>query len=325
MPTLNDPLPIRSVTLPNRIWFPPVARDLATGDGSVTDANVEWYRKVAAGGVGTVVVEHCFVRPDGRFSERQIGVDRDACVPGLARLAAAIRAGGAVPVCQVSHAGARTIAGRKVGPSAVPLPGETDLPEALPAGEIPAVVAAFENAVRRVREAGFSGAEIHGAHGFLLSEFFSPLVNHRTGDYGGTPRARARLALEVVSAARRWAREDFLIVFRLGADDGFPGGLTPEGAAEIACWLEEAGVDVLSISGALCGSRPPDKANVQGYFFPEAELIRKRVSIPVVGVGGVTDPAFARAAIERDRVDLVAVGRALVADPEWARRALQSR
>ena len=323
MATLNDLLRVRSVTLPNRIWFPPVARDLAGKDGSVTDANVEAYGKVAAGGVGTMVVEHSFVRPDGRFSERQIGVDRDACVPGLARIAAVIRSGGAVPILQVSFAGARTLAGRRVGPSAVPIPGETELPEAMPAAEIPEIVEAFEKAVRRAREAGFSGAEIHGAHGFLLSEFFSPLMNRRADGYGGTPRARARLALEVVTAARKWARQDFLIVFRLGADDGVPGGLTPEGAVEIACWLEEVGVDILSISGGLCGSRPAEKGNAQGYFFAQAEKICKRVSIPVVGVGGVTDPAFARAAIEQERMDLVAVGRVLVADPAWARRALR--
>jgi 2,4-dienoyl-CoA reductase-like NADH-dependent reductase (Old Yellow Enzyme family) len=321
---LRDPLPIRSVVLPNRLWFPPVARDLAREDGMVTDANVEGYRRVAAGGVGTVVVEHCFVRADGRYADNQIGANQDRCVPGLSRIAAAIRAGGAVPIVQLSFAGARTVAGRRVGPSPVPFPGGSVVPEELPASEIPTIIAAFENAVRRARDAGFAGAEIHGAHGFLLSSFFSPLTNRRADGYGAGPEGRARLAIEVVGAARAFARDDFLIVLRLGAIDGVEGGLTAEHAGRIAQWLEQAGADIISVSGGLCGSRPTGRAPTQGYFFPEAKAIKASLTIPVVGVGGVTDPEFARQAIERADVDLVAVGRQLLADPEWARRALAS-
>jgi 2,4-dienoyl-CoA reductase-like NADH-dependent reductase (Old Yellow Enzyme family) len=322
LPTLRDPLPIRSVVLPNRLWFPPVARDLAREDGMVTDANVEGYRRVAGGGVGTVVVEHCFVRADGRYADNQIGANQDGCVPGLSRIAAAIRAEGAVPIVQLSFAGARTVAGRRVGPSPVPFPGGSVVPEELPASEIPGIIAAFENAVRRTRDAGFAGAEIHGAHGFLLSSFFSPLTNRRTDGYGATPEGRARLAIEVVRAARAFARDDFLIVLRLGATDGVVGGLSAEQAGRIAQWLEQAGVDIISVSGGLCGSRPTGKVRAQGYFFSEAKTIKAGLTIPVVGVGGVTDPAFARQAIERSDVDLVAVGRQILADPQWARRAL---
>jgi len=234
-----------------------------------------------------------------------------------------VRAGGAVPILQVSHAGARTESGRKVGPSAVPLPGEPEPPEELSSSEIPRIISLFEAAVRRGSEAGFSGAEIHGAHGFLLSEFLSPLCNLRSDRYGGDLRGRARLALDVVKAARKHASDDFLIVFRLGADDGLAGGLAPPDAAEVAGWLQEAGVDIISVSGGLCGSRPPGGEGTQGYFFSQAETVRRSVSVPVVGVGGVTDAAFARAAVETGRVDLVAVGRQLVHDPVWARRALR--
>ncbi|UCF68816.1 MAG: NADH:flavin oxidoreductase [Acidobacteriota bacterium] len=323
MSRLRDPLVIGDVRLPNRIWFPPVARDLAETDGSVTDENVEAYRRVASGGVGTVVVEHCFVDPDGRFSPRQIGVDRDACVPGLKRLARVIRDNGAVPLLQVSHAGSKTLCARRLAPSATMLPGDTDPPEELRADEIPQIVSSFAHAVGRAREAGFSGVEIHGAHGFLLSEFFSPLTNHRVDGYGGGLRERARLALEVVEAARRSAREDFLIGFRLGADDDMDGGLTPVDAVHIAGWLQAAGVNIISVSGGLCGSAPRRWSERQGFFVAQAEMVKRSVTLPVVGVGGITDAAYARVIIERGRVDLVAVGRKLVEDPEWARRALE--
>ena len=322
MPALTEPLQIRDVTLRNRLWFPPVARDQATPDGLATDAHVEAYDALARGGVGTVVVEHSFVLADGRYSARQLGVDRDETIPGLARIAAAIRTGGATPILQISFAGARTSVGRRVGPSAIPLPGEDEAPEELPAAEIPSVVEAFGRAATRARRAGFAGAEIHSAHGFLLSEFLSPLANRRTDGYGGHLRARTRLALEVVEACRTSAAAGFLIGLRLGADDGLPGGLVPDNAARVATWLAQAGVDYVSVSGGLCGSRPKSAAGVQGYYFPQAELVRAAVTVPVVGVGGVTDPAVARRGIEENRRDLVAVGRALVADPLWARRAL---
>lgn len=323
MPTLRDPLPVRSVVLPNRLWFPPIARDLALGDGTVTDENVAWYAKVAGGGVGTVVVEHCFVHPDGRFSARQIGIDRDGCVDGLARIASAIRGCGAVAIAQVSFAGARTTAGRKAGPSAVALPGETERAQELGPDEIARIPGLFESAVRRAREAGFSGVEIHGAHGFLLSEFFSPLCNLRTDGYGGSAHNRARLAIEVVQAARAHARTNFVIGFRFGVEDRTPGGLVLDEALEIARWLEGAGVDILSISGGLCGSRLAELAHIQGYFFPQASAVKRIVSIPVVGVGGITEAQAARNAVLEGKVDLVAVGRALAQDPDWARRALE--
>jgi 2,4-dienoyl-CoA reductase-like NADH-dependent reductase (Old Yellow Enzyme family) len=323
MSKITDPLAIRSVSLPNRLWFPPVARDLATADGLVTDDNVAAYRAIASGGVGTVVVEHSFVHPGGRYSAKQTAVDRDECVPGLARLAATIRSCGAVPILQLAFAGARTIAGRRVGPSAGPLPGETDAAVELSAAEIARVPGLFADAARRAREAGFAGAEVHAAHGFLLSEFLSPLANRRADGYGGDLRARARLALEVLEAARAWARDDFIVGVRLGADDGLAGGFGPEDAAVVGRWLQDAGADYLSISGALVGSRPKGLAHVQGFFFPHASSVKKNVTVPVVGVGGVTETAFARRAVADGVVDLVAVGRKLVAEPGWARRALE--
>jgi 2,4-dienoyl-CoA reductase-like NADH-dependent reductase (Old Yellow Enzyme family) len=322
MPSLRDPLTIRSVALPNRLWFPPVARDLAEPDGTVTSDNVKAYRELAAGGVGTVVVEHCFVHPEGRYSARQLGVDRDTCVPGLTALAEAIRAGGAVPILQASFAGARTQCGRRLGPSAVVMPGQDQPAEALTDEQLRGIPALFEAAVRRAREAGFSGVELHGAHGFLLSAFLSPLVNHRSDRWGGSLQGRARLALEVVRAVRHHASAGFLIALRLGADDAMPGGLTAEEGATVAKWLEQEGVDILSVSGGLCGSRPSGASGQQGFFFPQAELVKRAVTIPVVGVGGVTDPEVARSAVQQGRLDLVAVGRRLMAEPSWARKAL---
>jgi 2,4-dienoyl-CoA reductase-like NADH-dependent reductase (Old Yellow Enzyme family) len=180
----------------------------------------------------------------------------------------------------------------------------------------------YRAAARRAREAGFDAIEIHGAHGFLLCEFVSPHTNHRTDEYGGDMEGRIRLPLEVIAIVREEVGPDFPLLYRFGASDFLDDGLDLQQAREIAPRLVAAGIDILDISGGLCGSRPKDLAGIQGYFVPMAASIKSVVDVPVIGVGGITDPAFANGFIEEGKVDLVAVGRALLKNPHWAREAL---
>jgi len=320
MPTLFDPLRVGNVTLKNRIVMPPMANDLADAQGRVTDGLIAHYTRRAAG-VGLVIVEHSYFAPEGKASLRQLGIHEDAMTSGLTKLAASIHAKG-TPVCvQVNHSGregSREISGLEpVAPSAIPAEGSAVLPRELNKGEIESLVRLYGEAARRAREAGFDAVEVHGAHGYLLNQFVSPLTNRRADEYGGSLEGRIRFPLAAVREVRRVVGSNFLVLYRLGASDGEGVGVTMEEMQTFAQRLVEAGVNIVDVSGGLIGDAPKDMTG-PGYFLPLAERIKKAIKVPVVGVGGITDPEFADQVIRSGRVDLVAVGRALLADPNWA-------
>ncbi len=212
---------------------------------------------------------------------------------------------------------------RPVGPSAVRHPCEPDaeVPEELTPEGIAAIVGVFGDAAARARAAGFDAVEIHAAHGFLLSEFLSPLCNERTDGYGGNAEGRRRIHLEVVAEVRRRIGRDRAVLMRLGACDEMTGGLTLDEGCLAAERVVAAGVDLISVSGGLQGSelthRPP------GYFVPYAAAVKSFVTVPVMVAGGVTDPVFADWIVQRGQADVVGIGRAMLNDAEWARKAIQ--
>ena len=178
----------------------------------------------------------------------------------------------------------------------------------------------FGEAARRACKAGFDAVEIHGAHGFLLNQFASPLSNRRTDEYGGTFEKRIRFPLKVVEEVRKTVGSGFPLLYRLGTSDGQEGGVTISECQAFARKLVEAGINLVDVSGGLVGSRPEGLVS-QGYFLPQAQKIKQAVEVPVIGVGGIKDPKFADEAIRQERVDLVAVGRALLVDPDWSLNA----
>ncbi len=328
MTHLLAPLSLSGLTFRNRIAMPPMWSGQARPDGSVTDKIVEYHRVRAAAGCGLITVEHSFVHPGGRHSATQIGAHDDAMIPGLARLAAAIKAEGAVACLQISHAGSRTssaVAGRHpVAPSAVCHPCEPggEVPDALTPTGIAEIIAAFGAAAGRAREAGFDAVEIHAAHGFLLSAFLSPLCNSRDDEYGAGAEGRRLLHLQVVAEVRHRMGRDRLVSVRLGACDEMTGGLTLDEACQTAARLAEAGVDLISVSGGLFGSRPAGRAT--GYFVPYAAAIKTYVPVPVMVTGGISEPALADRIVRDGQADLVGIGRAMLNDPEWARHAIEA-
>jgi 2,4-dienoyl-CoA reductase-like NADH-dependent reductase (Old Yellow Enzyme family) len=323
MPGLFSPLTIKQFTLQNRIVLPPMANSMAADDGAVTDAHIAHYVRRARAGVGMVIVEHTYVRRDGRVNDRQLGIHNDALIPGLRRLAEAVKACNTVVGIQITHAGGKaTLASagtQPIAPSDGIVPGATEPARALTEADLPALVEAYVAGARRALAAGFDFVEIHGAHGYLLSQCLSPLFNQRTDAYGGDLAGRARLPLQVTKAVRQVVDGDHLLLYRLGASDFRPGGLTEEEGRQVAQWLVAAGVDLLDISGGLNGASVPgwDDAN-EGYFVPMAAAIRAVVDVPVVVAGGIKTPAFADRVIRDGQVDLVAIGRAMLADPDWA-------
>jgi 2,4-dienoyl-CoA reductase-like NADH-dependent reductase (Old Yellow Enzyme family) len=162
--------------------------------------------------------------------------------------------------------------------------------------------------------------EIHAAHGFLLSEFLSPLTNLRADEYGGSLENRARLHLEVLKEVRGEAGADFPVFVRLGAHDETPGGLELNESLRAAQWLEERGAGMIDVSGGLQGARGPGRGS--GYFVPYASAIRRAVRVPVAVTGGIREPELADRIVRECQADLVGIGRAMLEDPDWARKAV---
>ena len=293
---------------------------LATTDGAVTENLVEHYVRLSKG-LGLLVVEHSYVTPDGQLSERQIGIYDDGLIPGLEKLASSVHAQGTPIIIQLNHAGGRTTQEVTGVPSVAPSSNERA--RELRVDEIHTLAEAYARAADRAMKAGFDGVEVHGAHGFLLNQFFSPLTNQRRDEYGGSLANRMRFPLEVIERVKETVGGR-LLLYRVGSVDMDPAGTQIEDSVQLAVELEGAGVDIIDVSGGLCGSRPDSLKGVQGFFIPQAQKIKTAVTIPVIGVGGITDPTYADKVVRDGQVDLVAVGRVLLQDADWVRNAIRT-
>jgi 2,4-dienoyl-CoA reductase-like NADH-dependent reductase (Old Yellow Enzyme family) len=308
--------------------MPPMWSGKATAAGRVTDAIVEYHRVRAAAGTALVIVEHAFIHPQGRYNSTQLAVDDDACVPGLSRLAGAIRAEGAVACLQISHAGARAssrLTGLPVvGPSAVTSTREErpDTPAAATADQIAGIVSAFSAAAGRAQRAGFDAVEVHAAHGFLLSQFLSPLTNQREDEFGRDHAGRSRLVLDVLAEVKRTVGPAFPVFVRLGAHDERPGGMTLAPACWTASQLAAGGAALIDVSGGLAGSDDPGRG--PGYFVEYAEAMKGAVDVPVLVAGGIADPKMADVIVRSRRADIVGIGRAMLEDADWSRKAIEA-
>jgi len=292
---------------------------LAATIGSVTDSLIKHYVQRARS-IGLLIVEHANVSLDGKIDERQLGIYDDDMVEGLERLSSSIHSIGTPIVIQINHAGKS--ASKEITGSQPVAPSANGGARELQDREIETLVDTFGLAAERAIKAGFDGVEIHGAHGFLLNQFYSPLSNRRYDKYGGSLKNRMKFPLDVVERVKEKVGGRFLL-YRLDSDDLDPKGTKIEDSQEMAMRLEEAGVDIIDVSGGLCGSRPTQLQDTPGYFVAQAEKIKEKVDIPVIGVGGITDPRYADKSIRKKKVDLVAIGRALMKDPEWAAKAIK--
>lgn len=326
MDNFRKPLAIGTLTAKNRLVMPALATGTGDEDGNVTEATLEHYTERARGGyLGLIVTEHCFVSQQGRASLHQLSVATDDKVPGLSRLAQAIRQKGTLAFCQINHAGSAAMdPARAVAPSAVPNPafkGDA-LPHALEERELDGIVADFTAAAVRVRQAGFDGVEIHSAHGYLLNQFYSPLTNQRPDAYG--PQSienRLRLTLRIVAAVRQAVGPDFPIAVRLGGADYLPGGSTVKDAVAAGKLLEQAGIQMLDLSGGMCRYTRPGHSE-PGYFSDMSKPVAKALDIPVMLTGGVTEEADVKLLLKRKCADLIGVGRALFRNPQWAQNVI---
>ncbi len=324
MSILFTSLQVKNMELANRIVFPPMANNLADEEGRVTSRLMEHYAARAAR-VGLIIVEHSYVDRTGRITENQLGIYADSCTEGLSLLASEIHRAGTKCGIQLTYAGssakAEMIGRQPFAPSAVSHPRDGGMPREITRAEMLQLTEQFVLAARRAKTAGFDMVEIHGAHGYLLSQFISPYTNRRQDDYGGSLQNRLRFPLEVVKAVREEVGQDYPLFFRLGADDGLEGGLSLDEGAAAAVMLAEAGVDVLDLSGGLMGFRVKSG---EAFFLYMAEKIKPMVNIPVLVTGGIASAETAERILAEGKTDLVGIGRALLANPAWAVEAARS-
>lgn len=332
MSRLLSPLKLGPYRLRNRIAMPPMASETADERGMATDTTVAYYAPRARAGTALIIVEHTYVVPQGRRSRHQLGLYSDDHVAPIRRVAEAIKAEGAVAAIQLTHAGAAAdhelIGCAPEAPSEVRPPGRPNAaqPTAMSPARVAEVQGAFVDAAVRAWRAGFQVIELHAAHGYLLNQFFSPLTNLRSDAYGGSMENRLRFSLETVAMVRAALPDDAVVAMRLGADDGFEGGITLEDSVWAAPRLVEAGVGFLDISGGLAGSgrdRFGPDAPAEGYFARLAEAIRRVVDVPVMVTGGIVNPSTADALVGKGVADVIGVGRAMLSDPDWSSRAMR--
>jgi len=331
-PRLFSPFRLGPLALPNRFVVPGLTTNYASADGFVTDALCTYLAARARGGFGLIVTENLGVDPSGRVMPRMAMIDDDRYVPGLARLAAAVKRHGAAVIGQLSHAGRQTksaITGLPlVAPSAVPCPINRELPRALEVDEIQALEQGFVRAAVRLRAAGFDGVEVHGAHGYLVGEFLSSYSNRREDLYGGSLENRLRFLSNIVDGIRAGVGGDFPLIVRISAREFVPDGLDLPESIEIARRLAARGVHALSVSVGVYESfnrLSMVSGEPEGQWLPLAGALRSATGLPTMGVGRLKRAAVAEAALASGAIDLAAFGRASIADPDLPRKVRDGR
>ncbi len=320
------PITINKMEVKNRIFMPAMHMNMA-GNYAVNDRLVDFYAERARGGAGMITVGYATV-DELSGNPGNIGAHKDAYIPGLTRLASAIRDNGARASVQLNHAGrynhTMLMGGKQpVAPSAIASRLTRETPHELTVAEIEQIILRFAQAAGRVKQAGFDAVEILSGTGYLISEFLSPLTNHRSDEYGGSFENRTRFGLEVMKAVRSAVGSDFPLLVRLNGNEFMKGGSTREELQEYAVLLEGVGVDALCVNVGWHEAMVPQIVTEvpRGVFGYLARGIKERVTIPVIASHRINDPDVAREMIADGQCDMVAVGRALIADPFFPEKA----
>lgn len=327
---LFEPITINRMVVKNRIFMPAMHMNMA-GNYAVSDRLVDFYVERARGGAGMITVGYATV-DELSGNPGNIGAHNDTYIPGLARLATAIRDNGARSSVQLNHAGRYNhsmLTGGKqpVAPSPIPSRLTHEAPHELELAEIEEIVQRFAQAAVRVKKAGFDAVEILSGTGYLISEFLSPLTNKRQDRYGGDFEGRIRFGLEVIGAVRAAVGNAFPLLARMNGNEFMAGGTTRTELQEYAVRLEAAGVDALCINVGWHEARVPQIVTEvpRGVFGYLARGIKERVTIPVIASHRINDPKLAREMITDGLCDMVAIGRGLIADPYFPEKARSGR
>lgn len=365
---LFTPIKIGRLTVPNRLVKSATQESMSGPEGEVTAAVVAFYRRLAQGGVGLIISGNIFHHWAGHNWPHQLGLDRDELIPGYRQLTAAVHEEGGLIFAQINDTGreASAIYTRGIkprGPSRVPHPLFFHVPQAMTKEEIAETIASFARACRRAQAAGFDGAQIHGAHGYLVNQFLSPYINRRKDEYGGPLEKRWRFVRELYAEVRKEVGPEFPVLIKINATDAFPipWGVRFQEALRTAQMLAEIGLDAIEVS---CGCYESGMTMIRGplpirlalqtarelatlpaalrgllwltnpvatrlfpfrenYNLEYARELKQKVKIPVITVGGIRDPATMEKIIALGQADLVSLARPLIAEPGFPRRIAQ--
>jgi NADPH2 dehydrogenase len=316
---LFTPYTVKNITLKNRIVMSPMCMYSSHNkDGKVQNWHRIHYVSRAVGQVGLIIIEATAVTPQGRISPYDLGIWSDDHIEGLKELTELMKEYGSKTGIQLAHAGRKAeLEGEILAPSALPFNDSMKRPKEMSKADIAATVAAFKDAAGRAKKAGFDIIEIHGAHGYLINEFLSPLSNERNDEYGGSAENRYRFLREVIDEVKTvWEGPLFV---RVSANDYHDGGLTVEDYVTMAKWMKEQGADFIDVSsGAVV---PAQIHAYPGYQVKYAEKIKQEAEIDTSALGLVTSPVHAEEILQNDRADLIFLGRELLRDPYWPNTA----
>ncbi|MHB9072400.1 MAG: NADH:flavin oxidoreductase [Desulfobaccales bacterium] len=330
MSTLFENSAINGMKLANRSVRSATWEGMAAEDGAVTPKLIETMTALAQGGVGLIISSHSYISPEGQATPWQIGIYKDELIPGLQKLAGAIHAHGGKIVMQLAHAGNFAME-KLTGQPALVVSDFLGLASSrrheIEPQDIQKLITAFAAAARRAKSAGCDGVQLHSAHGYLLSQFLSPLFNRRRDDYGGDIRHRAKIHGEALHAVREAVGPDFPILIKMNCRDFQEGGLSLEDSLEAAKLLAAAGLDAIELSGGLLTggklspSRPGiDSQEKEAYFKEEALAFKKAISIPLILVGGIRSFEVAEQLLADGTADYISMSRPFIREPDLINR-----
>ncbi|WP_338557027.1 NADH:flavin oxidoreductase/NADH oxidase [Paenibacillus sp. KS-LC4] len=318
MVDLFSPYTLKGLQLKNRVVMPPMCQYSVTNkDGIANEWHYNHYVSRAVGGTGLIILEMTDVDPDGRITDYDLGLWSDEQIPALKRIIDECHAHGAKIGVQLAHAGRKAKdAAVPVAPSPIAFDTSFKIPRELSTPEVKEIVEKFGHAVRRAVEAGFDTIELHGAHGYLIHQFHSPLTNKRMDKYG---EHLTRFGVEVIQAAKSEMPADMPLIMRISAIEYVQGGYGLEQSLAFSAAYQAAGVDILHISSGGEGGFPSvgRLGEHEGYQVRLAREIKQQLHIPVIAVGRLDEPVLANEVVANEEADLVAVGRGMLKNPYW--------
>ena len=322
MNLLFTPGQIGTLGLPNRLVRSATAERLADAHGQPLPQLKLLYRALTHGGVGLIITGHLYVHPSGKAHPEMTGIYADKLIPGLAELTGAVHREGGRIVAQISHGGmqcSKETVTETLAPSNVDAPFLQQPAREMQPNEIVGFIQAHAQAARRVKEAGFDGVQLHGAHGYLISQFLSPYTNRRSDEWGGDLQKRMRFLRRVCRAVREQVGPDYPVFIKLGLADGLDGGLTLEEGLQIVAALEEMGLDGVEISGGV-QSKSIQPNPQEAYFFPLARAARAVTRLPILLVGGLRSRQEMEDVLASGEADFVSLCRPLICEPDLPNR-----
>jgi 2,4-dienoyl-CoA reductase-like NADH-dependent reductase (Old Yellow Enzyme family) len=321
---------INGMQLANRFVRSATWEGVAGTDGAVTPRLIEIMTDLAGGGVGLIISSHAYVRPEGQATPWQLGIYKDELIAGLQNMTAAIHGAGGKIVMQLAHAG-HFAAEKLITQPPLVVSNYEGLAQSprreITDGDIREIVSAFADAAARARKAGFDGVQIHSAHGYLLSQFLSPIFNRRRDDYGGSISNRTRIHLEVLHAVREAVGNDFPVLIKMNCQDFAEGGLNMDESIQVARMLADVGLDAIELSGGLLTggrmspSRPGiDSEEKEAYFKEELRAFRKAIRIPLILVGGNRSFEIVERLVDDGLADYISMSRPFIREPDLINR-----